>query len=124
MSAAKDVGLRVKNRFIDIRYFERDDLSAYTGVSVSEIGNDEVHVFNSGDVVKDFSDMRKWCAENPIDGRYMLLSSVDHFCSDVPGYKWVVDKGGFETIATMSEEEAREQMLEMEADRLSESTAH
>ena len=53
--------------------------------------------------------MRAWCLENPIDGRYMFLSSVDHFCFDVPGYKWVCDEDGDEIIVAMRPEEIEAQ---------------
>lgn len=102
----------METRFIDIDYEERSDLSAYRGVAVRSKDGDLAR-YNSGDVAKDFADMRAWCLENPIEGKYMFTSSVDHFCMDVPGYKWIVDEDGREMIARMSEDEAAEQRAEM-----------
>ena len=97
----------MENRFISIDYSE-DTGAEYTAVTVSEIKAGTVMSFSSGDPVKDFGDMHDWCCDNPIAGWYMFTSSVDHFCFDVPGYKWIVDDG-VELIARMTDEEAAQQ---------------
>lgn len=88
----------MENRFIDIEYDEDSGTpEAYKGVFVRSLEAD-VKTFASGDVVKDFADTTEWCRQNPISGRYMYSSSVDHFVMDVPGYSWDVDDLGREVI--------------------------
>ena len=86
----------MENRFINIGYDEASG-DGYRGI---EVANREktLNTFATGDVVKDFADMVDWCAGNPISGRYMFQSSVDHFVMDVPGYRWEVDENGREVI--------------------------
>lgn len=85
------------NRFIGIVHDESSDVSAYGGVTVSEIGGD-IQTFNTGDVVADWKSMTAWVSANPIAGRYMYSSSVDHFVMDVPGYAWDQTQEGIDII--------------------------
>jgi hypothetical protein len=100
------------NRFVRIVYDENGGLASYTHVQITKVDGENVKTFDSGDVVADFAAMRDWLREHPIDpstGRTMFTSSVDHFCMDVPGFKWIEDELGRELIVAMTPEEAERQ---------------
>lgn len=83
----------MSNRFISIEYDEMAEDPKYNGITISNLEK-TVTTIMSGDVVADFATMKEWCQANPIPGRYMFTSSVDHFTMDVPGYGWTSDEEG------------------------------
>jgi hypothetical protein len=105
------------NRFIGIDYSEVDNDPAYKGITITTVnGKEPLAEFRSGDPEKDFLEMMSWAANNTPEegGRYMFTSSVDHFCMDVPGYKWTSDEYG-ERIVNMTPKEKAEDIKEREA---------
>nr|WP_250807334.1 hypothetical protein [Neorhizobium tomejilense] len=102
----------MSNRFVTIDYDEMGDISSYKGIKISLVGGEVLQSFASGNVVKDFEAMVTWLGDNPIEGRTMYTSSVDHFVMDIAGFKWTVDDLGRELIVAMTPEEIAGQSAE------------
>ncbi|MBY3433717.1 hypothetical protein HFN89_06090 [Rhizobium laguerreae] len=92
------------NRFISIEYDETSGDPEYKGIIVSDLRK-TVTTIMTGDVVADFATMKEWCRSNPVAGRYMYSSSVDHFVFDAPGYGWSTHEDGSDQLVRVPAEQ-------------------
>lgn len=65
----------------------RSDVDTYEAVYVRDTATDTTQTWATGDVVKDWADMKAYMEGR--DGCYS--SDVDHFVMDIAGYEWTKD---------------------------------